>query len=56
MKFRYLIVDTCHDEPRGTQDPREAQEFADDPQFYVLDAETGEWIDFGGERHSVVKL
>ena len=50
MRFRYYITNTFNGCVEGTNDIERAEELADWEEFFVVDADTGQWLNVGGER------
>lgn len=44
MKFRYYITDTFSGTIRGTNDSAVARELAECEDYFVVDADSGEWL------------
>jgi hypothetical protein len=48
MKFRFYITDICNGCIRGTNSVEDSETFAACEDYFVVDTETGEWVNFGG--------
>lgn len=44
MKFRYYIVDTNDGTVVGTNSRKDANYFAGDESYFVIDSEEGQWM------------
>lgn len=53
MKYRYYITDTYDGCVKGTDDEEVATGFAESEDYFVVDAERGEWLTSNGERTPV---
>lgn len=54
MKFRYYIGDVRNATWSGTDDPDLANDLSLSDDFFVIDSETGIWLD-GSEQKSEIK-
>ena len=49
MKFRYYITNLLEGNIEGTDDGKVAEELAECEEFFVVDTNTGEWLQSGGK-------
>ena len=45
MKYKYYIVDLFNGDVKGTNSDDDALGFSTSQDFYVIDSESGEWLD-----------
>lgn len=50
MKFKYYITNLFEGAVEGTNDDDKASAMAESEDFFVVDAETGEWLTPGNTR------
>lgn len=48
MKFRFYITDIGNGCIRGTNSVKDAEDFAACEDYFVVDTETGEWVNLNG--------
>jgi hypothetical protein len=53
MKFRYYITDLFDGAVKGTNSDEDAANYASSEDFFVVDAESGQWLQASGERAEV---
>ena len=53
MKFRFYITDLNNGQVSGTNDPDLAADVSLSEDFFVVDSETGEWINANGSHVEV---
>lgn len=53
MKFRYYITNTFDGCMEGTNSGDKANELAACEEYFVVDTETGEWLNASGERMQI---
>lgn len=56
MKFRYYITDSENGIVKGTDYESLAQKFAASYDYFVVDSETGEWLQPNGLRFPVKEI
>lgn len=47
-RFRYYITDTMNGCVKGSNSTETAEDFAACEDYFVVDSETGEWVNTGG--------
>ena len=50
MKFRYYITNTFNGDVEGTNNTDKAEELAACEEFFVVDSDSGEWLQASGNR------
>lgn len=53
MKFRYYITDTMNGMVQGTDSQTVARDFANSEDYFVVDSDTGLWLNASGEEFDV---
>lgn len=56
MKFRYYLCDAYDGSVKGTDNEELAKSYAESEDFFVVDTETGDWLQFDGSRVSVEEM
>ncbi len=51
MKFKYYIVSTEEGKVYGTNNDKIAAQYSQDETYFVIEGETGTWIDNGAENN-----
>jgi hypothetical protein len=50
MKFKYYVTDLCDGAVKGTNSVEYAESLAGSEDFFVVDSESGEWLQADGGR------
>jgi hypothetical protein len=50
MKFRFYITNTFNGNVEGTNDQNKAEELAACEEYFIVDADSGEWLKAMGNR------
>lgn len=56
MKFRYYITDTGEGAVFGTNSEEVAHQWSSSEDYFVVDTETGSWIDIDQEHRSIEEM
>lgn len=56
MKFRFYITDVCEGVVEGTNEEAVATHFAENEDYFVIEAETGLWLQTDGTRHKITEI